>query len=364
MAPTSRLAAARLLRRLAITPIPRPSGAAPTPRIGRRAARRPFALLALALAGCAGPPHLDAPPETTVELRDVPFFPQTEYQCGPAALATILSHEGVPVTADDLARAVYVEGLRGSLQAELLAATRRHGLVPYTIEPEPAALFAALELGKPVLVLQNLGFDRFPVWHYAVVVGYDAKRETVLLRSGTERRRAERLKRFLKSWQRAGHWGFVAAAPDDPPASADAQRWIRALADAERLLPRPAVSSAYTAAKARWPREPLVLYASAVHDGAAGRWQESARGYLALLEIDPLHAAARNNLANMLAEGGCVGLALREARAALRAVGPQSPIRGAVEDTAASIERLAAASAAEPSHCAAFAAPSPPVEPG
>src|SRR5690606_27763301 len=237
MAPTSRLAAARLLRRLAITPIPRPSGAAPTPRIGRRAARRPFALLALALAGCAGPPHLDAPPETTVELRDVPFFPQTEYQCGPAALATILSHEGVSVTADDLVRAVYVEGLRGSLQAELLGATRRHGLVPYTIDPAPAALFAALfaalESGKPVLVLQNLGLARFPVWHYAVVVGYDADRETVLLRSGTEHRRSERLGRFLKSWQRAGSWAFVAAAPDDPPSSADANRWIRALANAE-----------------------------------------------------------------------------------------------------------------------------------
>ncbi len=347
-----------------MTPTMRRSGFAPKrPRTALRAALAPLAVLTL--VGCAGAPRFDSLPETTIELRDVPFFPQTDYQCGPAALATILSHEGVSVTADDLVRAVYVEGLRGSLQAELLGATRRHGLVPYTIDPAPAALFAALESGKPVLVLQNLGLARFPVWHYAVVVGYDADRETVLLRSGTEHRRSERLGRFLKSWQRAGSWAFVAAAPDDPPSSADANRWIRALANAERLLPQSTAAAAYAAAKRRWPREPLVLYASAVHDGAAGRWDASARDYLALLEIDPLHAAARNNLANMLAEGGCIGLALREARIALGTIDASSPLRGAVEDTVATIERIAAADAEEPGHCAGFAAaPSPFADPG
>jgi ABC-type bacteriocin/lantibiotic exporter with double-glycine peptidase domain len=133
----------------------------------------------------------------------VPFFPQTDYQCGPAALATILAHEGLAVDPDSLAPAVYTEGLRGSLQAELLAATRRHGLVPYPLSPDPATLVAEIDSGKPVLVLQNLGLDRLPIWHYAVVVGFDAERHEVLLRSGTERRRTERLSRFLRSWARA-----------------------------------------------------------------------------------------------------------------------------------------------------------------
>ena len=35
-----------------------------------------------------------------VELKQVPFFPQTEYQCGPAALATVLNASGVKVTPD------------------------------------------------------------------------------------------------------------------------------------------------------------------------------------------------------------------------------------------------------------------------
>src|SRR5205085_8823167 len=39
-------------------------------------------------------PH-DLPPRA--EIADAPFFPQDEYQCGPAALATALVHFGVPV---------------------------------------------------------------------------------------------------------------------------------------------------------------------------------------------------------------------------------------------------------------------------
>jgi len=33
-----------------------------------------------------------------VELTEVPFFPQEDYQCGPAALATVLNVTGVTIT--------------------------------------------------------------------------------------------------------------------------------------------------------------------------------------------------------------------------------------------------------------------------
>ena len=119
----------------------------------------------------------------------MPFFPQTEYQCGPAALATLLAHLGADVVADDLVSEVYVAGLKGSLQPELLGATRRHGFVPYVISPEPSAIVSELASGRPVLVLQNLGLERAPVWHYAVVVGVDG--DEVILRSGAQERRIE-----------------------------------------------------------------------------------------------------------------------------------------------------------------------------
>ena len=50
------------------------------------------------LTACARSPVLSPVGERLperVELSDVPFFPQSAYQCGPAALATMLNQRGV-----------------------------------------------------------------------------------------------------------------------------------------------------------------------------------------------------------------------------------------------------------------------------
>ena len=87
-------------------------------------------LLAALLGGCAQPPRL--PPESAalparVELRDVPFFPQEAYQCGPAALATMLGQRGLALTPGQLKDEVFIPGREGSLQLEMVAAARARG---------------------------------------------------------------------------------------------------------------------------------------------------------------------------------------------------------------------------------------------
>jgi hypothetical protein len=294
---------------------------------------------ALALCGCAAAPQLP-PGASAVELTAVPFFPQTDYQCGPAALATVLRHAGADVDVEDLVREVYAPGLRGSLQPELLGATRRHGFIPYVIEPDPGALVAELAARRPVLVLQNLGLDRVPVWHYAVVVGLEG--DEVILRSGTEQRRIEQGSRFLRSWQRGANWAFVAVAPGDLPATATAGAYVRALAGAEPLLGATAAELGYRAALDRWPSDELVLFAAAGQRHGAGDLGGATALYRQLLAGAPQHAAARNNLANVLAERGCKADALAEARAALAALAPGDELHDAVLDTVAELERSAA----------------------
>ena len=87
-----------------------------------------LALPALLLAGCTINPPLQLAPlvaADTAQLRGVPFFPQTEYECGPAALAGVLGASGVAATAQSLSPQVYLPGRQGSLQVELVAAVRR-----------------------------------------------------------------------------------------------------------------------------------------------------------------------------------------------------------------------------------------------
>ena len=76
-----------------------------------------------------------------------------------------------------------------------------------------AAVLAEVAAGNPVLVLQNLAFDFYPQWHFAVVVGYDRRERTLILRSGTTRRLVDDFASFDQSWARGGRWAVLALPP-------------------------------------------------------------------------------------------------------------------------------------------------------
>lgn len=271
------------------------------------------ACAALALAACASHAPLRSQwPEAAAatELADTPFFPQTQYQCGPAALATVLGASGLAVTPDELAPQVFLPGRKGSLQLELVAATRRQQRLAYVLKPEPGALFAELASGKPVLVLQNLGVSWLPAWHYAVVIGADPVAETVVLRSGTNRRRVMSYRRFMDSWQRADRWAMVATPVDQVPASATALDWLTAAAAFEELGQLPLAASAYEAAATRWPELPLAWQLLGNVRYRGGDKVGARQAYRSALELKP-DAASYNNLAQVELELGC-----REAAAA------------------------------------------------
>jgi hypothetical protein len=303
-----------------------------------------FAVIACALAagGCAVQEPLAGMPDVPA-LAGVPFFPQTEFDCGPAALATLLGASGLATTPEDLMPNVYTEGLEGSLQVELLAATRREGRLPIPIAPAPGALFELIAAGHPVLVLQNLRLRRAPLWHYAVVVGFDAERERVILRSGDERLKRERARRFAASWQLADNWGFVVARPGEVPVGVAVDDYMRAVVDAERSLVAADVEAAYAAAVQRWPGEPLVSFLAAGHAHGGARLDEAARLYRRTLALEPGHSAARNNLANLLLERDCLDAAEAEAGLALAQEPEAGPFRAAIVDTLAAIEAARAA---------------------
>ena len=268
---------------------------------------------ALALAACAASPPIREqwPPATAgVELSATPFFPQTQYQCGPAALATVLGASGVPLSPDELAPQVFLPGRRGSLQLELVAATRRNQRMPYVLKPEPAALFAELAAGRPVLVLQNLGVSWLPVWHYAVVIGADPMAETVVLRSGTDRRRVMSYRRFMDSWRRADRWALVTTALDEVPVSATALDWLNSASAFEQLGQLPQATAAYGAATQRWPELPLAWQLLGNVRYKAGDRAAARSAYRRAAQLKP-DAASYNNLAQVELELGC-----REAAAA------------------------------------------------
>ena len=264
-------------------------------------------LTAAILAGCVTPQvaelHARPDPELAprVELASVPFFPQEDYQCGPAALATVLRYAGVETTPEALLKIVYVPAREGSLQAEMLSGARRHGMVAYRLSTRLTDLLKEVAAGHPVVVFQNLSFSFAPVWHYAVVIGYDLERDEIVLRSGVTERLAVTLSNFERTWARGQNWAMLPLSPRRLPVTAAPDEYVRAVAALERINPA-AARQAYETALARWPehlvaRVGLGNAAYALRDLAAA---ESA--YRRATRDHPQAADAWNNLAQVLFE--------------------------------------------------------------
>ena len=273
---------------------------------------------------------------TRVDLEQTPFFPQVEYQCGPSALATVLSASGLPVTPADLVPEVYLPGRQGSLQPELLASARRRDRLPYQLPPTSDAIIAQLADGIPVLVLQKLGAGPWPGWHYAVVVGYDVESQVFLLRSGTERRLEVPAARFLATWDRADRWAVVVLQPGQMPGTADLSRYIEAAAALEAVGRIDAAGIAYRAAAMQWPRDALPRLALGNVALTRGDFAAAESEYRQAIELDRGNVAAHNNLAEVLLHRRCVSAARSEMEIAKELAGT-GPLEAAVADTAARV---------------------------
>jgi len=288
-----------------------------------------FVAVTLSLAGCALLPTSktsgafpeDLPPR--VELIDVPFFPQEANQCGPAALATAMGYVGVARTPQELTDEVYLPQRQGSLQAEMLAATRRAGLIAYRLSPNFAAVLAEISGGHPVVVLQNQLFEFYPRWHYAVVVGYDRVSGELVLRSGKQMRLVDTQRAFERSWDKADRWAFVALSPGQLPATAQEDKYVLAAAALERVSPQ-AASTAYALALVNWPhnlaaRIGLGNIAYGAHDLVEAQTQ-----YRLATEEHADSADAWNNLAQVLHELGQDAQALAAVQRAIAIGGARS----------------------------------------
>jgi len=296
-----------------------------------------FLLVSLFLSACSHTPQTKALPSSSFanaanELESVPFYPQTQYQCGPAALATVMQFRDIDVLPDDLVDKIYIPEKQGSLQIEMVAATREKGLVPYVIEPELTAILAQIKAGHPLLIMQNLAYQWMPYWHYAVVVGFDVDKNELILRSGETKRWQTSFATFERTWARADYWGLVIVPPDTLPAEALLTRWMQAAYDLQQTGQTDAAEIAYQTAITHWPyaAEPGVALANLYFEQQA--FAKADAVYANLLAANPQTAVLWNNRAYSLQALQCDVSAQQAAQCAIKLAPDDANIQSTVDE--------------------------------
>ena len=184
-------------------------------------------VFALAMVGCASvePPEFRRLPER-VELNGVPFFRGNANQGAPQILAGMLSEQRVRITPGLLVKPLQLPGAEASLQSNIEQLAAGYGLMVYPLDKSLSALLTQVAAGYPVM----LRFSDGTLWsepRYAMLVGYNRAKGTVLLRAGMERRRLMDFNTFESAWKDAGGWAVLILSPTQLPANVDKARWLK-----------------------------------------------------------------------------------------------------------------------------------------
>jgi len=133
-------------------------------------------------------------------IEGVPFFPQNEYMCGPASMASVVGYWGLHEEMKDVAKEVYQEKLSGTLPIDLLIYAKDKGFEASYYKGSLDDLREKVSKKTPLILFLNLGYDFYPVGHYIVVTGYSDRFKAVVAHSGTESEQVFTYDDLLSVW--------------------------------------------------------------------------------------------------------------------------------------------------------------------
>lgn len=137
-----------------------------------------------------------------MKIEGVPFFKQERLQCGPSALAGVMSFYGIKVDKARIIQETFTEELKGSLITDLEQYARGRGLQAKSGQGNMDTIKGSILARKPVIVLIDMGVWQVTKPHYILVFGFnedgfiahDGRREAVLFKYA----------RFKKRWEKMG----------------------------------------------------------------------------------------------------------------------------------------------------------------
>ncbi|MDR3204217.1 MAG: C39 family peptidase [Deltaproteobacteria bacterium] len=176
-------------------------------------------LICALLAGCVS--LLGAQPQaksfaTPLDSRlipEVPFIPDDSNNCGPSALASVLTFHGRPTTKEEVAEEVQRRSLKGSLGPDLTIWARKHGFTAGFKSSKPEELIELIVNQKPVILLLDVGIGAIRKGHFVTALGYGP--HGLVVNSGLIQQQIMPWSKFLTQWYKSGNFALII----DPPKS-------------------------------------------------------------------------------------------------------------------------------------------------
>ena len=165
-----------------------------------------LSLTLLFLSFCVGAPRVEILKGGQI-IKNVPFYPQKKYQCGPASLAGILNFWGIPVSPEEIAAEIYSRPARGTFTLDMIFYPEKRGLKGTQYEGSFEDVKKKIDAGYPLIVMVDEGFWIYQKNHFMVVLGYH--QNGVVVNSGKYQYQFKPLSNFLKSWKRTRYWTLL-----------------------------------------------------------------------------------------------------------------------------------------------------------
>jgi len=165
-----------------------------------------LSLTLLFLSSCAGTLRIEMSKVRQI-IKNVPFYPQERYYCGPASLAGILNFWGVTVLPEEVAAEIYSRSARGTLTLDMIFYPEKRGLRATQYEGSFEDIKKNINASYPLIVMVDNGFWIYQKEHFMVVLGYHEN--GLVVNSGRYQYKFIPLSNFLKSWKRTRYWTLL-----------------------------------------------------------------------------------------------------------------------------------------------------------
>jgi hypothetical protein len=189
----------------------------------------------------------------SAHIEAVPFNAQEDNHCGPSTLWMALEAKGKSVSLQEITDQTFTKDLEGTLKADMLGSARRQVMLTIPVNDLESMLIEVSEK-NPVIVFQNLGFEKIPKWHFSLLHGYNLKGPDVILHSGKEKDQKMDMRLFERSWLLGGKWAYILLNPGEISKTANEKEHLEAAAALENLHYMSAAYTSYEAILKKWPK--------------------------------------------------------------------------------------------------------------